>query len=143
MVTHCEFHRHCDTLCFMIQAGLLFYGYTWQEIIPNQLKTKTINKGGKAMKGKRLHRLVCLVLGILMMFSTLTTAFAGSSWAAPGGGVYGFGAPAGSSWVNSAQFLRVSLYWAPKASAGASGIGEDGADWSSPDELDIAAKEKG
>lgn len=84
------------------------------------------------MKGKRLHRLVCLVLGILMMFSTLTTAFAGSSWAAPGGGVYGYGAPAGSSWVNSAQFLRVSLYWAPKASAGASGIGEDGADWSSP-----------
>ena len=95
------------------------------------------------MKGKRLHRLVCLVLGILMMFSTLTTAFAGSSWAAPGGGVYGHGAPAGSSWVNSAQFLRVSLYWAPKASAGASGIGEDGADWSSPDALDIAAKEKG
>ncbi len=84
------------------------------------------------MKGKRLHRLVCLVLGILMMFSTLTTAFAGSSWAAPGGGVYGYGAPAGSSWVNSAQFLRVSLYWAPKASAGASGIGEDGADWASP-----------
>lgn len=90
------------------------------------------------MKGKRLHRLVCLVLGILMMFSTLTTAFAGSQWAQPGGGVYGHGAPAGSSWVNSAQFLRVSLYWAPRASAGATGIGEDGADWSSPEVKHIA-----
>ena len=87
------------------------------------------------MQGKkRLHRIICLVLGILMMFSTLTTAFAGSaSWVQPGGTAHSSGYVAGNQWESpqNPQFLRVSLYWAPKAAAGTPNVGQDGADWSS------------
>ena len=78
------------------------------------------------------------ILALVMMFSNMTTAFgAGMAWANPGGSAGSTGALGGYTWSQNRQFLRVSLYWAPKASSGTTGVGIDGADWSSPDIIRI------
>ena len=73
------------------------------------------------------------ILALVMMFSTITTAYAnGVAWADPGPSANTGTAIDGYKWHNY-EFLRVSLYWTPKAAAGTPGVGIDGADWSSPD----------
>ena len=55
------------------------------------------------------------ILALVMMFSNMTTAFgAGMAWANPGGSAGSTGALGGYTWSQNRQFLRVSLYWAPK-----------------------------
>ena len=78
-------------------------------------------------------RLMSFILALVMMFSTITTAYAnGVAWADPGPSANTGTAIDGYKWHNY-EFLRVSLYWTPKAAAGTPGVGIDGADWSSPD----------
>lgn len=80
---------------------------------------------------KITKRMLSILLMIVMLFSLVTSAFAGSSSSAQkGGGAYGSKPIAGSQWNKRSQFLRISLYWAPKAPAGTAGVQEDGADWS-------------
>ncbi len=83
-------------------------------------------------------RLMSFILALVMVFSNIITVFAGNvSSAIPGGGAFGNGAMSGSTWSYNSQFMRVSLYWAPKAPAGTPGVGEDGADWNSPEVKDL------
>ena len=79
------------------------------------------------------------ILALVMVFSNMTTAFAaGVAWANPGGYAGSGSGVAGNIWHSPyCQFLRVSLYWAPKAASGTQGVGVDGADWSSPDVIKI------
>lgn len=79
----------------------------------------------------RISRIFSLFVAFLLFVSTITTAFgAGFSSAAPGPQFSGSGALAGNQWAGgNAQFLRVTLYWAPRATDSSQTLGEDGADW--------------
>ena len=80
----------------------------------------------------RISRVFSLFVAFLLFISTITTAFgAGFSSASPGPQFSGSGPLAGNQWAGgNAQFLRVTLYWAPRATDSSQAIGEDGADWS-------------
>ena len=79
----------------------------------------------------RISRIFSLFVAFLLFVSTIQTAFgAGFSSAAPGPQFSGSGALAGNQWAGgNAQFLRVTLYWAPRATDSSQTLGEDGADW--------------